>query len=148
MWETILSLSLTQGCQDLRISQCIEVKVATKTLTVFRDSKPVATFSVAVGKPSTPTPQGNYFIFERSPQASWVNPDGSTIAYNSRRSPMYPGFYLGWAKGADGIPYGIHGTNKPHTIGRAVSGGCIRVHPDHIGELYLLSPIGTPVLIR
>lgn len=46
-----------------------------------------------------------------------------------------------------GNGYAIHGTNKPETIGRSVSHGCVRVTNDDIARLYQIVPIGTPVFI-
>ena len=46
-----------------------------------------------------------------------------------------------------GDGYGIHGTNKPETIGRSVSHGCIRVRNEDIELLYRMVPVGTPVYI-
>jgi lipoprotein-anchoring transpeptidase ErfK/SrfK len=43
--------------------------------------------------------------------------------------------------------YRIHGTNEPHSIGRAVSNGCIRMLNEHIAELYDRVDVGTPVLV-
>jgi lipoprotein-anchoring transpeptidase ErfK/SrfK len=43
--------------------------------------------------------------------------------------------------------YGIHGTNNPSSIGKAVSNGCIRTYNNNIIELYNLVPVGTPVKI-
>lgn len=45
-----------------------------------------------------------------------------------------------------GFPsYGIHGTNNPESIGRAISSGCIRMHNQDVEELMDLISIGTPV---
>ncbi len=41
----------------------------------------------------------------------------------------------------------IHGTNKPRTIGSAVSNGCARLTNDHITDLYDRVPVGTPVIL-
>ena len=41
----------------------------------------------------------------------------------------------------------IHGTNKPRTIGTAVSNGCARLTNDHITDLYDRVPIGTTVYL-
>jgi lipoprotein-anchoring transpeptidase ErfK/SrfK len=49
--------------------------------------------------------------------------------------------------GGDGI-VGIHGTNRPGSIGQAASLGCIRLPNDVILQLHELVPIGTPVEIR
>ena len=49
--------------------------------------------------------------------------------------------YLGW-KG-----YAVHGTNKPYSIGRRDSYGCIRMYAEDIARLYGLVASGTPVTV-
>lgn len=46
-----------------------------------------------------------------------------------------------------GDGYALHGTDKPETIGRAVSHGCVRLRNADIEQLYELVPVGTPVFI-
>ncbi|GEP11954.1 hypothetical protein MMMDOFMJ_1620 [Methylobacterium gnaphalii] len=41
--------------------------------------------------------------------------------------------------------YRIHGTNEPHTIGQAVSSGCIRMMNEDVIDLYERIPVGTRV---
>lgn len=41
--------------------------------------------------------------------------------------------------------HGIHGTNEPYSIGRAVSSGCFRLLNEHAIDLYERVPVGTPV---
>ena len=43
--------------------------------------------------------------------------------------------------------YRIHGTNEPHTIGQAVSSGCIRMLNDDVIDLYSRVRVGTTVLV-
>jgi len=43
--------------------------------------------------------------------------------------------------------YGIHGTDKPHTIGWSASHGCIRMKNKDVEELFSIVKIGTPVNI-
>lgn len=43
--------------------------------------------------------------------------------------------------------YAIHGSNKPDSIGRRDSHGCIRMYPEDIALLYQLVTPGTPVRI-
>ncbi|WP_394708186.1 L,D-transpeptidase [Breoghania sp.] len=43
--------------------------------------------------------------------------------------------------------YRIHGTNEPHSIGKAVSSGCIRLLNQDIIDLYDRVPLGTPVIV-
>jgi L,D-transpeptidase catalytic domain len=46
-----------------------------------------------------------------------------------------------------GNGYALHGTNRPETIGRAVSHGCVRLRNEDIVKLYAMVPVGTPVYI-
>lgn len=46
-----------------------------------------------------------------------------------------------------GDGYALHGTNRPETIGRSVSHGCVRLRNEDIAVLYGMVPIGTPVYI-
>ncbi len=46
-----------------------------------------------------------------------------------------------------GDGYGLHGTNDPSSIGRAVSHGCIRMRNEDIRVLYERVALGTPVFI-
>lgn len=99
-----------------------------RRLTLFDGNAPMRQFPVAIGKPGTPTPLGNYAI------ASKI---------------MHPGGVLGtrWM-GLNYDAYGIHGTNRPWLIGQMVSNGCIRMHNAHAEELFMFINLGTPVYIR
>jgi lipoprotein-anchoring transpeptidase ErfK/SrfK len=46
-----------------------------------------------------------------------------------------------------GDGYALHGTNKPETIGQAVSHGCVRLRNEDIAYLYSIVEVGTPVYI-
>ena len=46
-----------------------------------------------------------------------------------------------------GDGYGLHGTNQPHTIGQAVSHGCVRLRNEDIETLFRMVPLRTPVYI-
>jgi hypothetical protein len=46
-----------------------------------------------------------------------------------------------------GDGYAIHGTNKPETIGRSVSHGCVRMRNEDLERLYPMVAVGTPVYI-
>jgi lipoprotein-anchoring transpeptidase ErfK/SrfK len=43
--------------------------------------------------------------------------------------------------------YRIHGTNEPHTIGQAVSSGCVRMLNDDVIDLYNRVKVGTKVIV-
>ena len=44
--------------------------------------------------------------------------------------------------------YRIHGTNRPDTIGTAVSSGCFRLVNVDVTDLYERVPVGTKVIVR
>jgi L,D-transpeptidase ErfK/SrfK len=48
---------------------------------------------------------------------------------------------LGWNN------YLIHGTNKPDSVGRNVSHGCLHLYPEDIEQLFREVPVGTPVRV-
>lgn len=107
----------------------IVIDTSTETLTLFRDGALFKEFPVAVGKPATPTPPGEWRVTNKS--TNWGGGFGT----------RWNGLNVPW-----GI-YGIHGTNQPHAIGQHVSGGCIRMFNQDVEELYDIIPIGTPVTI-
>lgn len=43
--------------------------------------------------------------------------------------------------------YRIHGTNSPKSIGSPASGGCYRMHNNHIRALFSMVRVGTPVVV-
>lgn len=112
-----------------RGKKVILIDTARRTLTVFNDGEPYRQFPVAVGKPETPTPIGNWKIARKA--ANWGTGFGS----------RWLGLNVDW-----GI-YGIHGTNKPYSIGGYQSHGCIRMHNSHVEQLYQWVTVGTPVII-
>ena len=46
-----------------------------------------------------------------------------------------------------GDQYAIHGTNRPDSIGKAASYGCIRMSNQDILDLYDRVEVGTPVVM-
>lgn len=106
----------------------ISIVKASRLLTILEEDTPIYQYPIAIGKPSTPTPVGNYVIATKI-----TNPGG---ILGSR--------WLGLNYDA----YGIHGTNRPWLIGQMVSNGCIRMHNDNVEILFSLVSLGTPVFIR
>jgi len=98
-------------------------------LTVFAGEKVVARYPVAVGKPSSNTPVGNWRVLRKA--MNWGSGFGT----------RWIGLDVPW-----GI-YGIHGTNKPWSIGTSASAGCIRMDNAAVESVYPLVEPGTPVVI-
>ena len=109
----------------------IEVSTAGRTLTLFRAGRSVRTFSVVVGKPSTPTPTGLFAIAWAIP---WHPNDflGSWVLELTAHSDVLQQF-----DGGDGT-VGIHGRGGASLVdplGSAASHGCIRLANDSIDWL-------------
>jgi len=107
----------------------LAINTLTRKLYYYKGDRLVKEFPVAVGKPSTPTPPGNYKV---------------------KNKILNPGGVLGTRWMGLTIPggnYGIHGNNNPSSIGQAASMGCVRMYNNHVEELFPLIPIGTPVYI-
>lgn len=106
----------------------IVVSIGGKTLRLFQNNRLIKTYPIAVGKILTTTPTGEYYIVNRQP-----NPGGPFGAYWMSLSKLH---------------YGIHGTNNPSSIGKAVSKGCIRMYNKDVVELASIVPNGTRVTIN
>ena len=125
--------------QELRTR--IVVDLSARRLTLFRRGRRVLTTRVAVGSPATPTPVGRFYVNQRLLPANPNGPFGPAALGVSAFSNVL----TGWAQGG---PIGIHGTNEPWSIGRAVSNGCIRVPNRTLRRLFAAVPGGTPVVIH
>jgi lipoprotein-anchoring transpeptidase ErfK/SrfK len=118
------------------------VRLRSHKLHLWRGSRLLATYPVAVGTRSTPTPRGLYYVVELLKPLS---PHGSYGPFSfglSAHSQVLKEF-----SGGDGR-VGLHGTNQPDLIGSNVSHGCIRLRNPAVRRLARVLPLGTPVYIR
>jgi lipoprotein-anchoring transpeptidase ErfK/SrfK len=119
----------------------IVISTSDKTLTLIVNGAVAKKFDVAVGKPSTPTPEGEFHIITRLVNPTYYGPNG--VVAPGRNNPLGTRWMGLSAKG-----YGIHGTNAPASIGKAASHGCIRMRQADLEELFELVGIGTPVELQ
>ena len=120
----------------------ITINLASRILTFWRNGKKVTMYPVAVGKQETQTPTGEFSVLEMEVNPEWVDPKDTKKKVESGEDNP-----LGYRWMGIGGHYGIHGTNRPDSIGGYVSNGCIRLWEDNAEELYELTSIGTPVEI-
>lgn len=106
----------------------IEIELSSRYLFLSGDSKTIGKYPVAIGKPSTPTPTGDFKVLNKI-----INPGG---ALGSR-----------WLQFTTS-QHGIHGTNKPWLIGQAVSHGCVRMYNQNVEVVYSKVVVGSPVIIK
>lgn len=107
----------------------IFIDVEAKTLTLFQGDVQVKQYTVATGAWDTPTPLGVFSITSRF--------SGEMCGFGT----CFLGLNVPWGN------YGIHGTNRPESIGSNASHGCIRMRVKDAEELYATVPNGTRVVI-
>jgi lipoprotein-anchoring transpeptidase ErfK/SrfK len=109
-----------------------------RRLRVHRGRHVVRSFPIAVGTPDAPTPTGRFYL-----AAAWRPSEA-----------LYGRWAIETSAGASitdwpgGGVIGIHGTNQPALIGKAVSHGCIRMRNKDILALRRWAKPGTRLLIR
>ncbi|ABE64408.1 ErfK/YbiS/YcfS/YnhG [Nitrobacter hamburgensis X14] len=87
-------------------------------------------------------------------KAEW--PDWTPPPEMIKRQPYLPRFMAGGPGNPLGARamylgttvYRIHGTNRPDTIGTAISSGCFRLVNADVADLYDRVPVGTRVIVR
>lgn len=121
----------------------ILIRKSKNTLTVYVNDTPVRTFRVATGKHGS-TPEGRFRIANKIVNP-WYLP--KKIPGGDKRNPFGTRWMGLSVPNTGGYRYGIHGTNRPHSIGQSVSSGCIRMRNPDVEWLFRHIPIGTPVLI-
>jgi lipoprotein-anchoring transpeptidase ErfK/SrfK len=120
------------------VKRVIVVSLEDRKLALVEDAQVKKVYTVAVGKPTSPSPSGTFTIARRV-----KNP---TYAHNGKTALPGPGNPVGtrWM-GLSVKGYGIHGTNEPKSIGKAASHGCIRMAKRDLEEMYELVSVGDTV---
>ncbi|SMC94343.1 L,D-transpeptidase family protein [Sporomusa malonica] len=108
----------------------VVIKIQSRVLEIYSDDQLYKKYRIAVGKGETPTPIGEWNVV-------WKDYNWGT-GFGTR----WMGLNVPWGT------FGIHGTNKPWTIGQFASHGCIRMRNKDVEELFEWIPIGTPVRIE
>ncbi len=119
----------------------VVISLPDRKLALIKNGQLVKIYRVAVGKPSTPSPTGEFKIVNRVASPTYyhkgqVIPAGKNNPVGTR-----------WM-GLSAKSYGIHGTNQPSSIGKAASTGCIRMSQRDLEELFTLVEVGDAVEIR
>ena len=119
----------------------ISVKLSARRVTIYRDGRFERRFTAVVGKPSTPTPRGHFFVEEALSLSSRAAGGPFALA-SSARSRVLQEF--------DGGPgqIALHGTdNLAGALGTAVSHGCIRLSTRAITWLARRIGAGVPLTV-
>jgi hypothetical protein len=113
------------------------VNQETLRATLYRDGRAIFSAPVGVGKPSTVTPKGHFYVLEK---------------LRAVNAPLYGPYALGTSAYAPtltewpgGGVVGIHGTDEPQLIPGRPSHGCVRMRNADIARLWRLISVGTPI---
>jgi lipoprotein-anchoring transpeptidase ErfK/SrfK len=115
----------------------IVIDQSERVLTLREGGRAVLRTRVAVGAAGMETPLGTFYVTRKfKPTAPVLGAFALETSAYSKLSE-WPG----------GGIVGIHGTNQPQLLGRAVSHGCVRVANAAVLKLARLTPVGTPIRI-
>jgi lipoprotein-anchoring transpeptidase ErfK/SrfK len=131
----------TQSSDVTKPTRMILVSIPDRKIALIDGGKVVKLFPVAVGKDSTPSPEGTFTVKTRVENPTYYH-KGKVIAPGAQ-NPLGSRWMGLSEKG-----YGIHGTNEPKSIGKAASHGCIRMAKKDLEELFPLVKVGDTVEIR
>ncbi|MDB5634637.1 MAG: putative L,D-transpeptidase ErfK/SrfK, partial [Tardiphaga sp.] len=128
----------------------IIIQTSERHLYVVQPNGRAIRYGIGVGRDGF-TWQG---LLKISRKAEW--PDWTPPPEMIERQPYLPRFMAGGPGNPLGARalylgatvYRIHGTNRPDTIGTAVSSGCFRLVNSDVADLYDRIPVGTKVIVR
>jgi len=118
------------------------INLASRLMLFYEGDTKVAVYHLGVGKVSTPTPTGYYKIQEKLINPSWIDPSDPEFEIPSGEDNPLGYRWMGLFGN-----YGIHGTNRPESIGGYVSNGCIRMNERDVEKVFDAVEVGTPVEI-
>ncbi|EIC20608.1 L,D-transpeptidase [Thiorhodovibrio frisius] len=128
----------------------IVISIPDRKLLYHAKDGAIYVWPVAVGRHWSYHIFGDTEITVKRPNPTWTPPPDMRKRNPRLPSRMGPGPRnpLGAYALNLGFPYiRIHGTDKPHSVGRAASSGCYRMHADAIKFLFQSVSVGTPVRV-
>ena len=128
----------------------IVVKTAERKLYLMLGGGEAIRYTVAVGRPGKQW-QGQARVSGKFVQPAWT-PPAEVRADNPALPEVIPGGAPNNPMGVaamtlSGGEYAIHGTNKPESIGKFASYGCIRMLNQDITDLFERVDVGTQVVV-
>ena len=122
----------------------IVINKKTNQLVFFVDNQERYQYTIASGKNDEDTPEGLFTIITKFKDPEYSR---KRIPGKDERNPLGSRWMGFDARETNGRIYGIHGTNQEESIGKKVSGGCIRMKKIDVEALYESVPLGTKVYI-
>ena len=124
------------------VKRWILINIPARSLRLYDNDKCTEMYPVGVGKLETKTPVGFYKVVEKIVNPTWTDPaDVSVVIPSGEDNP------LGYRWIGIGGNYGIHGTNRPDSVGHYVSNGCVRMVEADVEKVFDKVEVGTEVQI-
>lgn len=120
----------------------IDVFLNNPRLVLRHGSEIVVDAPVGVGKPSTPSPTGVFYITDVTAPRDTSGPYGPRAYGTSAFSDALSSF------DGEAPQIAIHGTNQPWLIPGHVSNGCLRLNNSTVERMMPILELGTPVYIH
>lgn len=114
-------------------SQLIIINKSTNTLAFYDNGKLSKVFRVATGKNDSLTPEGTFEIVSKLKNRPYYK---LHIPGGSKQNPLGDRWLGLNARGTYGTTYAIHGNNNSLSIGKYISGGCVRMYNQDVHWLY------------
>ncbi|WP_084606987.1 L,D-transpeptidase [Leptolyngbya iicbica] len=124
----------------------IILKLGERRVYVYDGDRVLDSYPVAIGAPGTPTPTGQFEIFQMIENPVWQSPWTGEVFAPGANSAL--GLrWIGFAEMSNGI-IGFHGTPTVSSIGRAASNGCVRLRNEDVLALYSHVRMGMTVVVE
>ena len=123
----------------------VHVSTSRRLVTVLRAGRAVRRFRAVVGAPGTPTPVGDFAVYESIPQPAPRGFLGPWALHLTAFSDVLEDF--GGGPGRIGL-HGRGGASLRDPLGSARSHGCVRLDNQAIRFLARVAKAGTPVRVR
>ncbi|MFB5661542.1 L,D-transpeptidase [Alteribacillus sp. HJP-4] len=122
----------------------IIINKQTNHLVYIEDGEIGNPYPVGTGKKQDMTPEGEFTVVVKAVRPYYRK---LNIAGGDPKNPLGSRWIGFDADETNGRIYGIHGTNRPESIGHYVSQGCVRMRNEEVDELFERVKEGTKVLI-
>ena len=123
---------------EIKPQRRIVVSIPDHKLALLEGERVVKVYNVAVGAPVSPSPDGEFRIALRLENPTYYKP--GVVIGPGKDNPLGPRWI-----GLDVKGFGIHGTNRPDSIGKNASHGCIRLRNRDIEDLFARVQVGDRV---
>lgn len=140
---SLIIASFASSAHAATLNYQVEINKSTNKLYLYQNGQVHKTYPVATGRTKDLTPEGTFTMVVKITNPGWKNIPGGVP--ENPLGKRWMGFSV---NGDSGRTYGIHGTNKPESIGTYASSGCIRMAEANLLELYSLIPEGTPIWVH